>query len=80
MIRGWRWTDGKTDCIFTGGWRRLAEEGKEFLAPGGRIYWEIGWNQADAVKEILKKAGYLGLRIIPDLAGNDRVVTGEWTC
>lgn len=70
--------DGREDGLYF--YRRLAEEGKEFLAPGGRIYWEIGWNQADAVKEILKKAGYLGLRIIPDLAGNDRVVTGEWTC
>lgn len=70
--------DGREDGLYF--YRRLAEEGKDFLAPGGRVYWEIGWNQADAVMDILERSGYCSLRVIPDLAGNDRVVTGEWTC
>ncbi|WP_434309894.1 peptide chain release factor N(5)-glutamine methyltransferase [Hominifimenecus sp. rT4P-3] len=70
--------DGGADGLYF--YRRLAEEGKSYLVSGGKIYWEIGWNQAEAVRGILEEQGYRCLEVIPDLAGKDRVVTGEWTC
>ncbi len=61
-------------------YRRLAGESRDFLAPGARIYWEIGWDQGEAVRRILAEAGFQNLRVLPDLAGKDRMVTGEWIC
>ena len=52
-------------------YRRLAEGTKAHLVPGGRIYMEIGYDQADDVCAI-----FGGGTVIKDLGGLDRVV---WT-
>lgn len=70
--------DGGADGLVF--YRRLARECQEFLAPGARIYWEIGWDQGESVRRILAEAGFGNLRVLPDLAGQDRMVTGEWIC
>jgi len=57
-------------------YRRIASEGYLHMVPGGRIYLEIGYDQAAAVQEILTGAGFSEIRIIQDLAGQDRVVCG----
>lgn len=49
---------------------------KEILAMGGLIAFEIGFEQGEAVADILKKSGYSDIKIIKDLGGNDRVVIG----
>lgn len=49
---------------------------KEILREGGLLAFEIGWEQGEAVKEILERSGYGDVRITKDYAGNDRVVTG----
>ncbi len=61
-------------------YRRLAREAVPFLAPGAWVYWEIGWDQGPAVSRILEEAGYRRVQVLPDLAGKDRMVTGEWIC
>ncbi len=61
-------------------YRRLAWEAVPFLAPEARVYWEIGWDQGPAVRRILEEAGYGNVQVLPDLAGKDRMVTGEWIC
>lgn len=52
----------------------LAREGKRFLNEGGRLYAEIGFDQAEAVKEIFGAQGFLDIQVYKDLAGLDRVV------
>ena len=44
---------------------------------GGSLYFEIGYDQAQAVSNILKKEGYREIAVKQDLAGLDRVVMGR---
>ena len=46
-----------------------------FLKPGGRMILEIGYDQAEAVTELAKHAGFTEIRVLKDLGGNDRVVS-----
>jgi len=71
----WMALDGKEDGLYF--YRRLAQEGKSYLQAGGRVFYEIGHDQGPAVTAILNKEGYQNIRVIPDMAGNARVVTGE---
>ncbi len=47
------------------------------LRPGGILMFEIGADQADAVTALMKEGGFEEIRVIPDLAGLDRVVKGR---
>lgn len=49
---------------------------KEILKEGGLLAFEIGYEQGEAVSDILQKSGYTNIKVIKDLGGNDRVVTG----
>lgn len=49
---------------------------KEILKDGGLLAFEIGYRQGEGVAEILRKGGYTDVKVIKDLGGNDRVVTG----
>ncbi len=70
--------DGREDGLYF--YRKLAAESLEHLTPGGRIFWEIGWNQGEDVRQMLTVAGFTSVEIFPDDAGLDRVITGEWKC
>lgn len=59
-------------------YRRLAAECGAFLNPGGRIYFEIGYDQGAAVKELLEAAGFIETEIIKDIPGQDRVAAARW--
>jgi release factor glutamine methyltransferase len=63
----------------TGFHRRIATRGRDFLVAGGVLAMEIGATQGASVAAILAEAGYEGVRVLPDLAGRDRVVRGTWT-
>lgn len=41
----------------------------------GRLYLEIGYDQAEDVKKLLMDAGFTGITVTKDLAGLDRVVS-----
>lgn len=58
-------------------YRRIAQEAEEYLANDGKIYLEIGYDQGQAVRELFTKAGYTDVRVVQDLAGNDRVVCAK---
>ena len=47
------------------------------LMPGGRLLVEIGPTQGAAVADLFAVAGLQDVRVLPDLDGRDRVVTGE---
>ncbi|MCI5904101.1 MAG: peptide chain release factor N(5)-glutamine methyltransferase [Oscillospiraceae bacterium] len=49
---------------------------KEVLKEGGLLAFEIGFEQGEAVSELLRQSGYGDVKVIKDLGGNDRVVTG----
>lgn len=54
---------------------RLIERAPEFLKPRGGIIFEIGWNQADMVKNMLLSAGFFQVEVTKDYAGLDRVIS-----
>lgn len=55
-------------------YRRITEEGYEILNDGGYIFYEIGYDEAEEVSEILKEKGFCEIRVVKDLSGLDRVV------
>ena len=59
-------------------YRRLASESPAHLNSGGRVYYEIGYDQGEAVCTLLRENGFSGVRCVKDLAGLDRVVTGVY--
>ncbi len=59
-------------------YEKIARIGKAYLQPNGKIYFEIGHDQGDAVSHILKKNGYKDIFVIKDLAGLDRVVKATY--
>lgn len=68
--------DGTADGLYF--YRILAEECAKHLTPGGHVYFEIGYDQGMAVKELLDNHGFKDTRVIQDLSGKDRVVCGAW--
>lgn len=66
--------DGKEDGLHF--YRRIVEKASDYLNPGGKLLFEIGHDQGESVSSLMIEAGYKDVRVIKDLAGNDRVVTG----
>ncbi|MBO4904963.1 MAG: peptide chain release factor N(5)-glutamine methyltransferase [Lachnospiraceae bacterium] len=62
---------GEDGLIF---YRRIAQSAPDHLVRGGRIFFEIGYDQADAVSQILAEANFADINVIKDFSGNDRVV------
>lgn len=54
-------------------YKRISKEAKQYLNKNGKIYLEIGFDQANDVKKIFEKEKYQKIEVIKDLAGNDRV-------
>ena len=60
-------------------YRILAKKCDTYLKPQGRIAFEIGYDQAEEVKSLLKEAShYSNIQCIADLGGNNRVVTAVY--
>lgn len=55
-------------------YRLITKKAKAYLNKGGLIAYEIGYNQGEAVSQLLLKAGYDEIRVLKDLLQNDRVV------
>lgn len=58
-------------------YRKIIEQVKDYLNPGGYVYMEIGYDQGEAVSELMRNAGFTEVEVIKDLARNDRVVKGK---
>ncbi|MBB5265669.1 release factor glutamine methyltransferase [Catenibacillus scindens] len=58
-------------------YRKITVKAPEYLKPGGMLFFEIGWDQADAVSKLLELAGFDQIHVKKDLAGLDRVVYGS---
>lgn len=59
-------------------YRRIVEEGRKHLCRGGKLYFEIGYDQAEDVSRLLQEAGFTEVETVKDLAGLDRVVYGSY--
>lgn len=66
--------DGHEDGLYF--YRKIIKECKSFLKDDGKILFEIGNDQGQAVSDMLTYAGFRNVRVIKDLAHNDRVVVG----
>ncbi len=56
----------------------IAEEARHWLYPGGALAMEVGFSQAEDVRNILSTFRYENIIITKDTSGIDRVVSGKW--
>lgn len=63
---------GKDGLVF---YRRICEIAPKILKSNGLLAFEIGYNQAESVSELMQEK-FTNIRAIKDLGGNDRVVLG----
>lgn len=57
-------------------YHRIIKDGKTHLKDGGHLLFEIGFNQGQDVSNMMEYGGFSDIKVIKDLAGNDRVVCG----
>lgn len=55
-------------------YRIIAKEAPQHLNKGGRLYLEIGYDQAEDVTALLKENGFKEIKVIKDLSQLDRVI------
>jgi len=57
-------------------YRKITEQSLKVLKKNGVLAYEIGYDQNEEVKNILKSNGFDDIKCFKDLGGNDRVVIG----
>ena len=57
-------------------YRELIPAAKKVLKSGGYLLLEIGWDQAENVKEICRSHGFHDILVFRDYGGRDRVISG----
>lgn len=67
--------DGDTDGLKFS--KAITKQSVNYLKENGYLCYEIGYNQAEDVRNIMEQCGYSGIKVIKDLAGLDRVVIGR---
>lgn len=67
--------DGGGDGLFF--YRKIVASARDYLYPGGMLFFEIGCDQADEVSGLMQDAGYKDITVCKDLAGLNRVVSGR---
>jgi release factor glutamine methyltransferase len=68
--------DGKKDGLYF--YRIIIKGLSHHLKPDGYVFFEIGYNQGKEVSKILVDMGITDIKVIKDLAGLDRVVSGRY--
>ena len=56
-------------------YRRIAEEGRNALKDGGRLYFEIHENYGPQVKSLVESMGYTEVKVHLDMQGKDRMLS-----
>lgn len=67
--------DGAEDGLYF--YRQIAGQAAAYLKPEGKLFLEIGYDQAEAVTGLLKENGFQQIEAVKDYAGLDRVVWGS---
>ena len=68
--------DGTEDGLHF--YRRIIEEAGKHLVSSGMLFFEIGYDQGQAVSELMRTEGYCEVQVMQDYAGLDRVVLGTY--
>ena len=68
--------DGKEDGLFF--YSKIILDSREHLDKGGKLYFEIGYDQGNAVSQLMSEAGFKEIEVLKDYAGLDRVVFGTY--
>lgn len=68
--------DGKEDGLYF--YRRIVENASKYLHRDGMLFFEIGYNQAEPVTQLMKDKGFIEVNVKKDYAGLDRVVYGTY--
>lgn len=68
--------DGTEDGLYF--YRRIIEEAGKHLVSSGMLFFEIGYDQGQAVSELMREHGYREVQVVQDYAGLDRVVYGTY--
>lgn len=67
--------DGKEDGLFF--YREIIKKSPEYLNGGGKLFFEIGYDQADDVVLLMEEAGFKDVVVVKDYAHLNRVVWGR---
>lgn len=68
--------DGKDDGLYF--YREIIKGAMPHLKRGGQLFFEIGYDQGEAVQALLAANGYTEIAVVKDYAGLDRVVYGTF--
>lgn len=68
--------DGAEDGL--GFYRKIIKAAPEYLSKGGKLLFEIGCEQAEAVSTLMEQRGFTELKVGKDYASLDRTVSGVW--
>ena len=66
--------DGMEDGLYF--YKKIIKEAKNYLNPQGMLAFEIGYDQGEAVKNLMEAQDFACVEIKKDLAGLDRLVFG----
>jgi release factor glutamine methyltransferase len=66
--------DGTEDGLYF--YRNIIKNAGKYLTGGGKLFFEIGYDQGEDVKRLMEQEGYKEVEVIKDFAGLDRVVCG----
>lgn len=56
--------------------KKIVQQAKVSLKPGGSLWLEHGFEQAELVREVFQRADFLAVVTYKDLSGNDRITAG----
>ena len=68
--------DGTEDGLYF--YRRIIEEAGKHLVSSRMLFFEIEYDQGQAVSELMRTEGYCEVQVVQDYAGLDRVVLGTY--
>ncbi|MDO4742631.1 MAG: peptide chain release factor N(5)-glutamine methyltransferase [bacterium] len=57
-------------------YRNITKNAAQMLNSGGKLMFEVGYNQAASVTKLLLDSGFCDVEVYKDYGGNDRVVSG----
>lgn len=66
--------DGGEDGLLF--YREILRGCGSYLKKGGTLFFEIGYDQGEAVRRLMEQAGFLEVCVVKDYGGMDRVVCG----
>lgn len=70
----WEALDGREDGLFF--YQRIVKESRKYLTKEGMLFFEIGYDQGQAVAGMMRENGFCDVTVVKDFSGMDRVVYG----